>query len=451
MTRRLPSRPSLEHLKCQAKDLLKAHRRGDPSACKTLRLLHRFAKASDEEILSADLALHEAQYALAMDYGFESWSALKKRVEETAPPIRDDPPKRWYHGSPVRLDTLAAGSTDWWRVVIEHDGRQDGFLYEVEVADPEADLRPHPESTMAPGDEMLTTRELMVRLMEELPAQHASRQEFTEGLRMNGNADGTSTDELWQDVSDATRRALHEVFLSRDRIEIAEGKINGEPVRPEVYAAVLERIKVIAYLMGDSFKPGATSQVLLKFAGVERDFDVEVTSANGLLLTLRGRATAMHPREPFDVVVYGNDDALPAEAEEMFRDQLADSRSELPDDRADKGQWRFACVCAVTPTGRVLGGVHMDMGPVNFGPLADEKLAYVESVFIRPEYRRQGIATQLLDRAAASAKEAGCLHMRCNVRWDNPAELALFRKCGFALTDVSDEDEGGEYFTVKPL
>ena len=41
--------------------------------------------------------------------------------------------------------------------------------------------------------------------------------------------------------------------------------------------------------------------------------------------------------------------------------------------------------------------------------------------------------------------------MRCNVRWDNPAGIALYRKCGSAVVDISDSDEGGSYFCVKPL
>ena len=81
MSRSLPAKPSLENLKKQAKDLLKAHKKGDADACKTLRLLHRFAKTSDEDTLAADVALHEAQYALAMDYGFENWAELKAFVE----------------------------------------------------------------------------------------------------------------------------------------------------------------------------------------------------------------------------------------------------------------------------------------------------------------------------------------------------------------------------------
>ena len=152
----------------------------------------------------------------------------------------------------------------------------------------------------------------------------------------------------------------------------------------------------------------------------------------------------------YKVRSYSNDDALPAEAEALFAGELASSRRPLPEDRADRDDWRFACVCAVTQDAHVLGGVHLDIGPINFGPLAQEKLAFVERVFVRPEYRRRGVGTRVMREAIAVARDAGCLHMRCNVQWDNPAGIALYRRCGFALTDISD-DEGGEYFVVKPL
>jgi aminoglycoside 6'-N-acetyltransferase I len=152
----------------------------------------------------------------------------------------------------------------------------------------------------------------------------------------------------------------------------------------------------------------------------------------------------------YDVRFYGNGDRLPDEAERLFAKELEYSRKPLPQSRADRDCWRFACVCAVTPKGRVLGGVHLDIGPINFGPLAKEKLAFVEAVFVRPEYRRRGVATRIMQEAISVARDAGCLHMRCNVKWDNPAGIALYRKCGFALTDITDE-EGGEYFVVQPL
>jgi hypothetical protein len=76
----LPPRPDLGHLKRQAKRLVHAQRCGDPSACATLRLLRRFADASDAEVLASPLALNEAQFALALDYGFRSWTDLKRHV-----------------------------------------------------------------------------------------------------------------------------------------------------------------------------------------------------------------------------------------------------------------------------------------------------------------------------------------------------------------------------------
>ena len=152
----------------------------------------------------------------------------------------------------------------------------------------------------------------------------------------------------------------------------------------------------------------------------------------------------------YDVRSYGNGDRLPDEAEDLFAKELEYSREPLPEDRTDRDCWRFACVCAVTPEGHVLGGVHLDMGPINFGPLAKEKLAFVEALFVRPEYRRRGVATRTMREAISVARDAGCLHMRCNVEWDNPAGIALYRKCGFALTDITEEG-GSEYFVVRPL
>ena len=84
MTRSLPTAPNLEHLKKQAKDLQKSHRNGNPECCEVLKLLHQFSELSEEEIISSNLSLNEAQLALALDYGFKSWGDLKKYVLDKA-------------------------------------------------------------------------------------------------------------------------------------------------------------------------------------------------------------------------------------------------------------------------------------------------------------------------------------------------------------------------------
>ena len=57
MSRELPRRPSLDHLKKQAKELLRELRLRQP-----------------------DAALTDAQHALAREYGFDSWPQLKRHV-----------------------------------------------------------------------------------------------------------------------------------------------------------------------------------------------------------------------------------------------------------------------------------------------------------------------------------------------------------------------------------
>jgi hypothetical protein len=92
MTRFLPPQPDLEHLRNEAKGLLKALEAGDASVCPTLRRLKRFAGAADSEILSASVALTEAQFALAMDYGFSSWGDLRQAVLRVRPVAGADAP-----------------------------------------------------------------------------------------------------------------------------------------------------------------------------------------------------------------------------------------------------------------------------------------------------------------------------------------------------------------------
>ena len=155
----------------------------------------------------------------------------------------------------------------------------------------------------------------------------------------------------------------------------------------------------------------------------------------------------------YEIEVFGEGDALPEQAEEMFAEQLADSRRPLPEDRWDRELWRFALVCAVGERGEVLGGVHIDIGPIGgAGPLARRKLAYMERTLVRPEFRRQGIATRLLHRAIEVARDAGTLYVRCSNNWDNPAERALLLKCGFALVDLDGETDAEPcYLAVRPL
>src|ERR1700682_5551855 len=81
--RRLPSNPNLDHLKYQAKDLLKERSVQTPGVAQRIREFHpRFRGATDAEILDAQLSLSDAQLTIAREYGFPSWARLKRHIEK---------------------------------------------------------------------------------------------------------------------------------------------------------------------------------------------------------------------------------------------------------------------------------------------------------------------------------------------------------------------------------
>jgi hypothetical protein len=79
-TRELPARPNLEHLKKQARQLLRGILQADPSSA------DRFREA--QVTLSTSAArLAQAQLVIAREYGFDNWANLKAQVGA----LSDDP------------------------------------------------------------------------------------------------------------------------------------------------------------------------------------------------------------------------------------------------------------------------------------------------------------------------------------------------------------------------
>lgn len=113
----------------------------------------------------------------------------------------------WYHGSPSQLTSILAGSTITQKLAlarifshkpsivameddgsIRHNGILGGYLYNIDEAVQAGDVELHPQTSMAPGDEWLTTRELHLRLLsttEPLPAEFLSDEEV-EALMARG-------------------------------------------------------------------------------------------------------------------------------------------------------------------------------------------------------------------------------------------------------------------------
>ena len=111
--KRLPANPNLDHLKYQAKDLLRDHAARNHEAAQRIREFHpQFATATDAEIFDARLRLSDAQLAIAREYGFPSWPRMKRHVEKPTIPGRLDLPHQERIEDPAfrrAVDLLDAG------------------------------------------------------------------------------------------------------------------------------------------------------------------------------------------------------------------------------------------------------------------------------------------------------------------------------------------------------
>ena len=111
--KRLPASPSLEHLKHQAKDLLKGHAAADPGVLQRLREFHpRFLKSTDAAISAASLKLSDALLTVAREHGFPSWARLKSHIAKPTLANRLDLPHHERIEDPTfrhAIDLLDAG------------------------------------------------------------------------------------------------------------------------------------------------------------------------------------------------------------------------------------------------------------------------------------------------------------------------------------------------------
>lgn len=111
MSAPLPDRPSLDHLRHQARDLKKAFDAGDPTA---LARVHKQLGSSPAET-SAVLKLSQAQRVVACEYGFASWAKLKAYVEvqHSQPFETDADPLHVWYASMMFLTAMDMGMLEF--------------------------------------------------------------------------------------------------------------------------------------------------------------------------------------------------------------------------------------------------------------------------------------------------------------------------------------------------
>ena len=65
------------------------------------------------------------------------------------------------------------------------------------------------------------------------------------------------------------------------------------------------------------------------------------------------------------------------------------------------------------------------------------KVAYLEGVYVLPEYRRKGIASKLVEHFKTWAKSIRCKEMASDIEVDNGISLQFHKKCGFEVVETT--------------
>jgi hypothetical protein len=98
MKRELPSKPNLDQLRIQAKELLRSHKSHDAEAIGRIKGSHpQFTHKSSEHIREVKLRLSDAQLIVAREYGFASWPKLKAHVDNLK--IQKEDPMMLLHNA----------------------------------------------------------------------------------------------------------------------------------------------------------------------------------------------------------------------------------------------------------------------------------------------------------------------------------------------------------------
>ncbi len=237
MNLNLPPKPSLVQLKKQAKDILRAHKNQDPACLPIVRRLRQFARQDDGDVFAGPLALNDVQLALAIYYGYDGWTNLKRRIsnledEARTPELTKDSGAACIHG----LETMDWGGS-FYR-------RQDSY---------------------------------MAVLSAVLRCAGRARS-FEEVMGISGGAfDLTVADGLCPSagrVSGETIARAHQAFgLSQERIELQEGKnmAGVERLRQAVVESIDRGLPVI-YMDGENslivgYKDGGQTYLCVSYDG----------------------------------------------------------------------------------------------------------------------------------------------------------------------------------------
>lgn len=77
--------------------------------------------------------------------------------------------------------------------------------------------------------------------------------------------------------------------------------------------------------------------------------------------------------------------------------------------------------------------------------VADGRAMKLDKVYVQARQRRRGFGGQLVARACAAARDAGCTRIELAVNRRNAGAIAAYRRCGFAVKEAVVKDIGNGF------
>lgn len=116
---------------------------------------------------------------------------------------------------------------------------------------------------------------------------------------------------------------------------------------------------------------------------------------------------------------------------ELTPDQVETVDRHLPLSRLDQHAAEGSTYLIAWEDDQPVGHAHIAWSGTHLG------LPEIQDVFVQPERRRQGIASQLTEAAEAEARKRGCDRISLSTSLDqNPAASALYAKLGYVDAGV---------------
>ena len=103
---------------------------------------------------------------------------------------------------------------------------------------------------------------------------------------------------------------------------------------------------------------------------------------------------------------------------------------------ADLKSDKYKSFLAQNEDGQYLGFINLSLRSDYVQGASSSPVGYVEGIYVKPKYRKQGIAKELIKQAKKWAKKQGCKELGSDAELKNTVSQKFHKNLGFKKDDV---------------